>query len=98
MKSCENLAGDAVVVRNGELLTTEVDGELMALSVDQGVCYGLDRVGTRIWALIAEPRSIDTLCAQLIREFDVEEAVCRHEVIDLLKDLRAERLVTVEAR
>jgi hypothetical protein len=59
------------------------------------MCYGLNAIGTRIWALIAEPRSIDDLCAQLRQEFDVEEEECRRDVTDLLEGLRAEGLATV---
>ena len=97
MKKHEKLAGDAVVVRNGGLLTTEVDGELMAMTVDRGICYALDGVGTRIWALIAEPRSVDDICEALVGEFDVEAAVCRKDVVELLQGLRSEGLVTIRA-
>ncbi len=94
----KRLTGADVLVRNSDgLLTTEVDGELMAMSVEQGACYGLNGVGTRIWALIAEPRSIDSLCAQLLGEFDVDEDRCRREVLELLEELRAAGLVTVQA-
>lgn len=93
----KRLTGADVLFRNdGGLLTAEVDDELMALSVEQGVCYGLNAVGTRIWALIAEPRSVDGLCEQLMAEFDVREDSCRREVIDLLEELRADGLVTVQ--
>jgi len=93
------LTGADIVVRNEDgLLTTEVDGELIGMSVEQGACYGLNAVGTRIWALIAEPRSIDSLCEQLLGEFDVEEDRCRREVVELLEDLRADGLVTVRGR
>lgn len=95
MKKHESLAGDAVVVRNGGLLTTEVDGELMAMTVDRGICYALDGIGTRIWGLIAEPRAVDDICEALVREFDVDPAVCREQVVELLQDLRVEGLVTV---
>ena len=98
MKESETLAGNAIVARNDELLTTEVDGELMAMSVELGTCYGLNRVGTRIWALIAEPRTVDSLCEQLLGEYEVEEAVCRSELVDLLQTLRAEGLVTVRSQ
>lgn len=92
----EPLTGADILVRNDDgLLTTEVDGELMALSVEHGTCYGLNGVGTRIWALLAEPRSVDSLCEQLLAEFDVEEDRCRQEVADLLEELRADGLVTV---
>ena len=98
MKAKPSLTGDAVVVRNEGLLTAEVDGELMAMSVEQGTCYGLNAVGTRIWALIAEPRSIDSLCEQLLGEFEVEESVCRQQVVELLADLRAENMVTIRSK
>ena len=91
------LDGGSVVVRSDALLTAEVDGELIAMSVDQGACYGMNPVGTRIWALLAEPRSIDSLCDQLVQEYDVDPATCRRDVVDLLEALSAEKLVTVKA-
>ncbi len=93
-----DLSGDAIVVRNEGLLSAEVDGDLVAMSVQRGMCYGLNAVGTRIWALIAEPRSVDDLCAQLRQEFDVDEDECRRDVVDLLEELCTEGLATVRSR
>jgi hypothetical protein len=98
MKETKGLTGDAQVSRNEGLLTAEVDGELMAMSVERGACYGLNRIGTRIWEIIAEPRSIDDLCAQLLSEYDVDPAQCRSEVVSLIEELRGEGLVTVRNR
>ena len=90
------LAGTDVLVRdNDNLLTTVVDGELIALSVADGVCYGLNSMGTRIWALLAEPRSVDSLCEQLTREFEIGEEACRREALEFLEQLRAEGMVSV---
>jgi len=92
------LQGTDVLVRDGdELLTTVVDGELIALSVERGACYGLNDIGTRIWELIAEPRSVEDLCEQLRREFEVEEAQCRRQVLEFLEHLRAEGIARVSA-
>jgi hypothetical protein len=88
--------GDVVSRRDSELLTTEVDGELIAMRIDKGTCYGLNSVGTRIWALIAEPCSIDDLCDRLLVEFKVEDEVCRRDVLYLLEQLLVEGLVTVQ--
>jgi hypothetical protein len=87
--------GDAIIVRSEALLSAEVDGELMAMSVERGMCYGLNGVGTRIWALIAEPRTVDDLCAQLRAEYDVGDEECRRDVVDLLEALRAEGLAEI---
>ena len=96
--SGEPLTGAAILIRNDdELLTTVVDGELIGMSVEQGACYGLNDVATRIWELLAEPRSIDSLCQQLTSEYDVEAGQCLREVLDLVEELRAEGLVNVSA-
>ena len=97
MKKANDLAGDAIVARSDDLLTAEVDGELMAMSIERGTCYGLNTVGTRIWALLVQPRTVDDLCRQLLGEYDVDAAQCRDEVITLLQELRAEGLATVRS-
>lgn len=87
-----------IVARNDtDLLTTVVDGELIGMSVEQGACYGLNGIGTRIWALLVEPRSVADLSEQLISEYDVEPDQCLREVMELVVELRAEGLVNVSA-
>src|ERR1044071_5109651 len=98
MKTRNSFPANAIVVRNDRLLTAEVDGELMAMSIERGVCYGLNTVGTRIWTLNAEPHTVEELCAQLQSEYEVDAAQCREEVLDLLEQLRAEGLATVRSR
>ena len=91
-----SLTGADTLIRNDdELLTTVVDGELIGMSVERGACYGLNGVGTRIWDMLAEPRSIDSLCDELTREYEVERAQCLSEVVDLLEELRSEGLLAV---
>ena len=92
----KTLTGADIVVRSDAgLLTTVVDDELIGMSVEQGACYGLNGVGTRIWDLLAEPRSIDSLCDELTDEYEVEREQCLAEVVDLLEELRAEGLLAV---
>jgi len=86
---------DVFVRNDAALVSAEVDGELVGLSVEKGVCYGLNAVGTRIWALLETPRSLGDLCAQLTDAFDVEPERCEREVVALLAELRSEGLVTV---
>jgi hypothetical protein len=88
---------DVLTRNDADLLTTVIDGELIGMSVEQGACYGLNGVGTRIWELLAEPRSIASLCEQLAGEYDVDADQCLREVLDLVQELRAEGLVTVSA-
>ena len=60
--------------RRGEMIETEVEGELVALHIDNGTCYGFNSTATRIWAMIEQPRLLSELTEELIREYDVDPA------------------------
>lgn len=88
---------DVLVRDDAELLTTVVDGELIGMSVEQGACYGLNGIGTRIWDLLAEPHSVDSLVELLTAEYEVEAGECRDAVLGFIEQLRAEGLVRLSA-
>ena len=46
---------------------TGVDGEIVAVKTDKDTCYGLDEVGSRVWALIADPKRACNICETLCR-------------------------------
>jgi hypothetical protein len=89
------LSVESVVVRSGQLIEAEVQGEVVALDVDRDQCYGLDKVAARIWRMIVAPSRVGDVCNRLAHEYDVEESRCAHEVLALLEDLRGEGLVAV---
>lgn len=82
-----------VVVRNGGFVEAEVDQEIVALSIEKGICYGLNPVGARIWRLLAEPIRIADICAALVSEYKVDPETCLSEVLDLLEELSAEGMI-----
>jgi hypothetical protein len=79
--------------RRSDTVTAEIDGELVALNVEKGTCYGLNAIATRVWSLLAEPTSVEALCGILTQEYEVEETTCRTDVEQLLGELVAEELV-----
>lgn len=84
-----------LVERRGEMIETEVDGELVALHVDKGTCYGFNSTATRVWAMIAEPRRLSELKQELLSEFDVDPATCEAQLKELLEELEADGLVEI---
>jgi hypothetical protein len=87
---------DKMVHRTGEMIETEVDGELVALHIDNGTCYGFNSTATRIWAMIEQPRRVSELRDELMREFDVDEATCQAQLNELLDELAADGLVELK--
>jgi hypothetical protein len=87
------LAAATVVARKDGFIEAEIDNEIVALSIESGTCYGLNRTGSRVWNLLARPIRVGDICATLLAEYRVDPKVCETEVLDLLEELRAEGLI-----
>jgi len=87
------MSEDLLVLRRTGLIEAEVDGELVALHVDNGTCYGFNGTATRIWTMIETPKRLSELRDALTSEYDVEPAECEAQLLDLLKDLEGDGLL-----
>lgn len=81
------------IIRCDDLLEADVNGEIVALHIDKGQCYGMNNVASRIWQLLAQPTSAEEICATLAGEYEVDPETCRADVDALLADLKAEGLI-----
>jgi hypothetical protein len=88
------LSAESVVARNDGFVEAEIDGEIVALNIEQGTCYGLNQVGSRIWKLLATPARIGDVCETLLAEYAVDAGDCERQVIDLLEELCSEGMIT----
>jgi hypothetical protein len=90
------LTDQSTLTRNDrDLLSAVVDGELVGMSVERGTCYGLNEVATRIWGLLAEPRTLSQLCEALAAEYEVDPATCRSDVESHLLEMQSAGLIAV---
>lgn len=48
-------------VRDNNMLTADLDGELCMLNSEQGKYFCLNSVGSRIWELLESPKSAEEL-------------------------------------
>ena len=76
-------------------MESEVDGEVIALDVERGQCYGLNEVASRVWQLLETPMSIDEISVTLIEEYDVDGDECRAQVRELIDELVSAGLVAI---
>jgi Coenzyme PQQ synthesis protein D (PqqD) len=58
--------------------------------------YGLDEVGSRVWQLLQEHRTLDPIVGALLDEYDVDETTLRGDLERLLDELADLGLVHVE--
>ncbi len=87
------LTQDTLLTRTSSVLQSEVDGDIVALDVEKGQCYGMNTVASQVWALLEAPMTPAQICARLEADYEVDEDTCRAQVLGLLEDLLAEGLV-----
>jgi hypothetical protein len=87
------MTDETIVQRRVGLIEAEVDGELVALHVDNGTCYGFNGTATRIWAMIEAPKRLGALRDALVAEYDVDPETCERQLVDLLRELEADGLI-----
>ena len=90
------ITADVCVSRHPDLVHTDVDGQTMMLSIAAGKYFALNRMGSRIWALIEQPARVDAIVAALAGEFEVDDQTCRAETSAFLETLAANGLIVVE--
>lgn len=81
------------VVRNDSIPTGDVDGELVALDIEKGSCFGMDRVGSAIWALAAAPVTLGQITDALTASHEVDRGQCLADVAPFVDELLAEGLL-----
>lgn len=90
------LTTSTTVVAAENSLSTTIDGETVILHPDVGKYYGLNEVGTFVWDLLQEPRSVEQLCQEVVDVYDVERERCRTDIEDLLVELVENDLIRLE--
>jgi Coenzyme PQQ synthesis protein D (PqqD) len=86
----------SIIVAANDQLSCNLEGEAVILNLKNGVYYGLDPVGARIWDLIQTPMTPDEIRDVLVNEFDVEPDRCEHDILLLLQQLADEGLIAVK--
>ena len=84
--------------RTSRLLETDVHGEVVALDIEKGQCYGLDSIGTEIWRLLEQETSVEDICSSLASKYDVDTETCRSDVMKLVGELHEEGLLIVDGK
>jgi hypothetical protein len=81
------------IVAAGDQVSTELEGEAVILHLGDGIYYGLNPVGARLWSLLEEPRAVAELRDALVAEYEVDVETAERDVIDLLDELMERGLV-----
>jgi hypothetical protein len=86
---------DAIVQATQASVSSELADEVVILHLANGVYYGLNPLGARIWQLVQQPRRVSDVRDHILAEYAVERERCERDVLALLQDLQAAGLIEV---
>jgi hypothetical protein len=95
MELDRRVLGYSSVVVAKDQVSSDLAGEAVILNLKSGKYYGLDEVGSRIWNLIQEPRTLNDIRNVILEEYEVEPEHCERDLLILLQELAAEGLIEV---
>ncbi len=90
------LTGATVLRIAEDVLRRTAGTETVILDLASEQFYGLDGVGARVFDLLAQPRSLDSVVEALLSEYAVERNVLASDVHTLVIELIERRLVVMD--
>ncbi|MGM0883164.1 MAG: lasso peptide biosynthesis PqqD family chaperone [Bacillota bacterium] len=93
--SIDIITANELVVQSDGYLVSEMNGEKVMLSIENGKYYNLGQLGGRVWELMASPVTIQDMAKQLVTEYEIEPEECEQQVRRFLQQLASEGLIQV---
>jgi coenzyme PQQ synthesis protein D (PqqD) len=89
------LKTDKVLAKSGHL-ATDLGHEMVIFNTRNEKYYGLNDVGTRVWSLIQEPKTVGEIVKIVVAEYDVEPEQFERDLTNLLQDLQSANLIEIK--
>ena len=75
------------VVVSPDAVAAALEGETVILGMQDGVYYGLDSVGSRIWGLAASPATLGSIHSTIVAEYEVAPDAAWDDLCAVVRDL-----------
>jgi hypothetical protein len=92
----QSLSLSSVAVVSSDLVSANLDGEVVILGFNAGSYYGLDQVGVFVWNLLQEPCKISDIRDAIFDRYDVELVQCERDLLALLMELAEKQLIEIK--
>jgi hypothetical protein len=84
---------DCPLAPPSDVVFRDVNGEAVILHLGTSTYFGLDDIGTRIWQLAVDGRTVREICSTLPDEFDAPAGQIERDVVALVEQLLSKDLL-----
>ncbi len=89
------ITAETTISRNPDIIHTDMDGETVMMSIEQGEYYGLDKTATAIWELLESDLTVSDICEKLCEKYDVEAQQCQSDTIPFIQDMAEHNVIKI---
>lgn len=91
----ETITTRSIVTKAPEQVACDMGGESVMLNMQSGMYYGTDDIGTLVWNLLDEPRSVEAIRDTILEQYSVDTDRCEQDLLAFLNEMEAAGLVEV---
>ena len=84
---------DSTVVIPDGVLYQPIGEEIVLLDLNEGIYYGLDPIGSRIWMFMVDKMTPRQILTRLAEEYEADEVTLEADLLDLVRQLEARKLL-----
>jgi hypothetical protein len=92
----QRFSGETVISAIEDQISCDLSDGSVILSLRDGIYYGLNPVGCRIWELIQKPIKIGDIQSTLLDEYEVEPERCAAEIQIFLGEMAEKNLIEIK--
>lgn len=78
-----------------EIISSDIDGEVVLFNLESGKYFGFNETSSRIWDLIEQPIDLGELVSALTTDYQIDAETCEAEVRGIVKQLVDNELAVV---
>ncbi len=95
-----HLNKNSVLVASQDQVSADLSSEsaesVVILNLKDGVYYELKEVGTRVWSLLQQPSSLQSILDKLLEEYEVDAERCEADLLALTENLARYGLIEIQ--
>ena len=88
---------NSVVSWGTETVATDVNDEVVLMSMERNRCYGLGITGSEIWRTLSKPIRVSDVIGQLTAQYEAPSGKIEEDVLRTLAELYEEGLIQIHA-
>jgi len=88
------MSDSMVYARSPNVISTELDGEMVLLDTENWIYLEFDRIGAAIWGLLETPAALPALVDALTARYEVARGQCESDTKAFLDEMIGKGVVT----